>query len=208
MTVKSGVFKTRDDVAKCLASIKRLTGMQVLVGVPSEKAQRDEDAEGPINNAQLAYIHTYGATIQVAEHETTINRKLNADGSFGKNGQFVKASKANFASTHTVPAHEIEIPARPFLVPGIENAQPKLVPKLRAAAKLAVQGDFPGAEKKLHECGLIAQNSVRAVIGAGIAPPLAASTLRNRRARGRSGDVPLIDTAELRNSITYVVRQK
>jgi hypothetical protein len=31
--------------------------------------------------------------------------------------------------------------------------------------------------------------------------------LRARRARGRTGDVPLVDTGELRNSITYVIRK-
>ena len=63
----------------------------------------------------------------------------------------------------------------------------------------------------LHRVGLTAQNSVRRVINAGVAPPLAASTLRSRRTRKvakRTGTVALIDTGQLRNSITYVIRPK
>jgi hypothetical protein len=194
--IKSGVKKTRDDVAAVMASIKRLTRMDVLVGVPSTKADRDDDA--PLNNAQLAYIHTFGSTIHVPTREATVGRR---------NGKFASAKRATSQSTHTVPAHEIVIPPRPFLIPGVENAEPRTVPKLAAAARLALTGDFPGAEKKLNEAGIIAQNEVRAVINAGVPPPLAESTLRARRARGRTGDVPLVDTGELRNSITYVIRK-
>lgn len=194
---KSGVRVIRDDVAKTLGAIKKLTGLDVLVGVPSTKADRD-DGE-PINNAQLAYIHTFGSTIQVPAREQTIGRRGN---------RFARAADADRMTTHTIPAHEVVIPPRPFLEPGVKNAQPKTTPRLKRAAELAVQGDFDGAEKELHKAGLIAQNEVRAVINAGVAPPLAESTLRNRRSRGRTGTVPLIDKGELRNSISYVVRKK
>lgn len=193
---KTGVRIVRDDVAKTMRAIKRLVGLDVLVGVPSSKADRD-DGE-PINNAELAYIHTFGSTIQIPAREQTVGRK---------NGKFAKAKKATSTTTHTIPAHEVVIPPRPFLVPGVQNAVPKTTPKLRKAAQLALRGDMPGAETELNKAGLVAQNEVRAVINAGVAPELAESTKRARRARGRTGEVPLIDTGELRNSITYVVRK-
>lgn len=193
----TGVKKTRDDTAVLMASIKRLASLDVLVGVPSTKADRD-DGE-PINNAQLAYIHTFGSTIQVPEREQTIGRR---------NGRFAKPSKAKAFTTHTIPAHEVVIPPRPFLEPGVQEALPKITPRLAAAARLALSGDPYGAEDQLHAAGLIAQNAVRAVINAGVAPALAPGTLASRRARGRTGDIPLIDKGELRNSITYVVRRK
>lgn len=194
--MRSGVKTVRDDVAKVLASIKKLTALDVLVGVPSEKAARDD---GGINNAQLAYIHTFGSTIQVAEREATANRR---------GGKFSTAKKATSQTSHTVPAHEIVIPPRPFLEPGVKNAMPKATPRLKRAAELALQGDSAGAESQLHAAGMIAQNEVKAVINAGIAPELAESTKRARRARGRTGDVPLIDKGELRNNIVYVIRKK
>jgi hypothetical protein len=63
----------------------------------------------------VAATQEFGGTIEVAEHGTTIYRKLNAAGTeFLRDGKFVKRDAANFASDHTVPAHTITIPARPY----------------------------------------------------------------------------------------------
>lgn len=195
--MKPGVKMTRDDVVKVMRNIKALTGLDVLVGVPSDKADRQDDT--PINNAALAYIHTFGATIKVPERESTVGRR---------NGRFASAKKATTTTTHTVPAHEIVIPPRPFLEPGIKAAEPRTVPQLKKAAQAALSNDMGGATRHLNIAGLNAQNEVRGVINDGLSPALAESTLRKRRARGRTGDKPLEDTGELRNSITYVVRKK
>lgn len=159
----SGVKMTRDDVAKIMRDIRRLEGSDVLVGIPSDKIDRD-DGE-PVNNAILGYIHEYGA-----------------------------------------PA--AGIPARPFLIPGIENAQPRVIKKLEEAAKAALEQHPDDVDKLLHQCGLIAQAEVLAVINSGPPPELKDATLAARRRRGRTGEVPLIDTGKLRNSINYVVRKK
>lgn len=100
------------------------------------------------------------------------------------------------------------LPARPFLVPGVASAEEKTVPQLQKAVEAALDGDLPRAQKRLASAGLAAQNSVRAKINSGIAPQLKASTLEARRRRGRTGTVPLIDSGQLRNSITYVIRKK
>lgn len=100
------------------------------------------------------------------------------------------------------------LPARPFLVPGVASAEEKTVPQLQKAVEAALDGDLPRAEKRMASAGLAAQSSVRAKINSGIAPQLKASTLAARRRRGRTGTVPLIDTGQLRNSITYVIRKK
>ena len=57
-----------------------------------------------------------------------------------------------------------------------------------------------------HAAGLIAQNSVRRTLTTAAYRPLSERTLAERRARGRTGTKPLIDTGQYRNSITYVVR--
>jgi len=105
-------------------------------------------------------------------------------------------------------APEAGIPARPFLIPGVEECKDKVGKQLAAAAKGAVQGNKIGIEEGLGRAGMVAQNSVRAKINSGINPPLAKSTLAARRRRGRTGTKPLIDTGQLRNSITYVIRKK
>ena len=86
----------------------------------------------------------------------------------------------------------------------------------------------------LNRAGLAAQNAIRGVITEGIPPPLKPETIKNRaRARGtksmRKGEkeymkriaegatpaeaqasvgiTPLVNTGQLRNSITYVVKK-
>lgn len=102
------------------------------------------------------------------------------------------------------------IPARPFLRPGVQQALPACIERLRAGAKraLTLPPNPDAGTNALIAAGLTAQNSVRAYINAGVSPGLAAATLRARRARGRTGATPLIDTGQLRNSIQFVLRNK
>ena len=100
------------------------------------------------------------------------------------------------------------IPPRPHLRPGIEDARDKLAKALEKGVMGALRGDVGAADKALHTSGLIGQNSVRNKITEGPFVPLAPMTLSKRRARGRTGDKPLIDTGAYRNAQTYVVRPK
>ena len=179
MTVKVTV----DNLAKVIASINALVKKEVLVGIPSGTTERKEDEQTPVNNAQLGYIHEYGS-----------------------------------------PANNI--PARPFLIPGVNKAKNKIESQLKTAAKAALNRDLKTIEKSLDNAGLSAQNSVRTEINSGDFQELALSTLKARARKGRKGAQaeidsraegnlpsnenarPLIDTGQLRNSITYVVRGK
>jgi phage gpG-like protein len=107
---------------------------------------------------------------------------------------------------HGAPESNIE--ARPFLMPGVEAVKSNIVDQFRRIAKVQMKGDKEAAERGFNRAGLIAQNSVRRMINSGIPPALAPSTLAARRRRGRTGTKPLIDTGQLRNSITYVIRSK
>lgn len=98
------------------------------------------------------------------------------------------------------------IPARPHLIPGVAAVQDKAVARLTQAASAAATGRMSDAERHLHAAGLIAQNSVRRTLTTAAYHPLSERTLAERRARGRTGTKPLIDTGQYRNSITYVVR--
>lgn len=156
---------TTDNVAKVLSSIQELAGKQVLVGIPASKAEREEGNTEPINNAQLGYIHEYGA-----------------------------------------PASNI--PARPFLIPGVARAQESINNHLQKAAKAAMSGNDEKVDTELNATGLIAQAGARNEINNGDFEALSPVTLAARRKRGRTGDKPLIDTGQLRNAITYVIRKK
>lgn len=100
------------------------------------------------------------------------------------------------------------IPPRPFLIPGVKEAQKEAIPILKSGAINAMHGE--DIEITFNKVGLIGQNHVKAKIVNGQFAPLKASTLATRmRARksGKAGTKPLIDTGQLLNSITYVVRE-
>lgn len=108
-------------------------------------------------------------------------------------------------------APEAGIPARPWLVPGVKEAQPDVLKYMAAAGRVALSA-APGSDDKvdqyMNSAGLEAVNKVRAYLqDSSHFQPLAAATLASRRARGRSGVKPLIDTGQLRNNVTYVIRK-
>lgn len=103
-------------------------------------------------------------------------------------------------------APEANIPPRPSLYPGVADAQDKITRRFQKAAEKIGAGEEIDVDVVLAQVGLTAQNAVRARITNGPHIPLKASTLASRRARGRTGEKPLIDTSQMRNAVTYVVR--
>lgn len=103
---------------------------------------------------------------------------------------------------------ERNLPARPFLEPGVRAAEARVVERLKVAAQAALIGDDGTIDAQFHAVGLIGQAAVRAAITDGTHAPLSPRTLKQRKARGRTGTKPLIDTGQLRNSVNYVIRSK
>lgn len=171
-----------DNLQRVLASLGELTKIDVLVGIPSQNTDRKEPGD-PVDNAMLGYLHENGSPVR-------------------------------------------NIPARPFLVPGIKAVQPEIAERLRRAALGGLIGDPAEVRRQMGAAGQVAVSSVKATINAGIEPPLSKATLEARARRGRKGAIkelanrtagiapstqlakPLIDTGQLRNSITYVLRKK
>lgn len=103
----------------------------------------------------------------------------------------------------------VTLPPRPFLDMGIEDTKDVTTEHLKAAATLALDGDFGGAEKQLESAGIITSDGAKKVIGSGDRlHPLSEATLRARRAQGLPGEKPLYAHGYLLRSITYVVRGK
>lgn len=129
---------------------------------------------------------------------------------------------------HDNGAPEANIPARPFMLPGIEDARGKLIKIAKNTGMKVLDATNPQevVDQGLHMMGLVAQSSIRKVINDGIDPPLADRTLRERARRGRKGAKeelanraaglppgkelakPLIDTGQLRNAVNYVIRPR
>lgn len=104
-------------------------------------------------------------------------------------------------------APEANIPPRPFLVPGVEDAKEGVVEAFRGGAQRATSGDASAADKALGRAGTIAEAAVRRKITNGPFVPLSEATLKQRAARGVTRTKPLIDTGKLRDSISYVIRK-
>jgi len=185
---KRGNTKLRvitDRVADLRAAMQVLVSQEVLVGFPEDTTDRDdEDPTEGITNAALGYIHDTGMPEQ-------------------------------------------NIPARPFMDPGIRDNKDKIATALVSVAKGAVsKGTAQHAMKGLHRVGIIAATGLKRKLNEGIPPPLAESTLQERARRGRKGAKkelerraageaastefakPLIDTGQLRNALSYVIRKR
>lgn len=140
-------------------------------------------------------------------------------------------TNARLGYIHENGAPEHNIPARPFLLPGIRAVKDKVSRYMAQAGAASLAGDEGKANRAMHAAGLVAATSAKNKITEGIPPPLKSGTLRararrkagsglrigagardelNSRAQGNAPGVqfakPLIDSGQLLASITYVVR--
>lgn len=109
-------------------------------------------------------------------------------------------NNAQLAYIHETGSPAANIPARPFMHPGIEAVQSKITSMFMDLASGKAD-----PSKQLNLIGMLAQSSIRRYITDGKFAPLSPSTLAARRRRGFSGTKPLIVTGQLRASITYVI---
>ena len=100
------------------------------------------------------------------------------------------------------------IPARPFLVPGVRAVEKQCAEYLKQAMRKSITETEDKALAELTKAGLTAQNSVQDRIRSNIPPPLKPATTAARRRRGHQGSTALIDTGALLQSITFVIRAK
>lgn len=187
------IKKGQEGVMQMKDALALLSRLEVLVGVPDANADResDENEDKDITNAALAYIHDNGAP-------------------------------------------EVNIPARPFMQTGIAAARSEIENKLTQTMRAVLRGGgLAKVEQGLTQVGITAAVSIQKTINDGIPPPLSEATLKQRMRKGRKNGggarkgaaqeldrrwdgqepsvefaKPLVDTAQLRNSITYAIREK
>lgn len=128
---------------------------------------------------------------------------------------------------HDTGMPEQNIPARPFMIPGMADMEDKVADQLVGVAKTVLTTKSAAAVMKRWErVGLTAQFGLKRKINEGIPPPLSEYTLKARARKGRKGAAkelelrgkgvapstqfakPLIDTGQLRNAINYVIRKR
>jgi phage gpG-like protein len=123
-----------------------------------------------------------------------------------KDGEPINNATIGYIQENGAPA--MNIPPRPFLVPGVADQSDRITEQLKKASQAQLDGNDARATQALNRAGLIGQSGARSKIQSGPFVPLKPSTLAARRRRGREGTKPLIDTGQLRNSLTYVIRDK
>lgn len=128
----------------------------------------------------------------------------------GREGGAIGNAGIGFVQENGSPRNNI--PARPFLRPGVEKVRETIAEELGAGARALLGGRADAVRTSFNRAGILASNSVKGVINSGEGfAPLSDATLKARRTRKRAprkGTKPLIDTGQLRNSVTYVIRKR
>ncbi|EOF5040203.1 hypothetical protein ACK1M2_001721 [Providencia rettgeri] len=181
---------------KYLADLeKRLNATEVKVGFFPDATYSDGT---PV--ATVAYANEYGATINQQARTGTIYRSMKKDGSFARNGRFVKAKSSNFATSHDIPAHTVNIPPRPFFRNAIDKHKEEWVEDI---SKSIASGE--DAKSVLARVGGLIQGDVQTSISELTEPALSSATLAARRSRGNGNTNPLTDTKTMIGSVNYEV---
>lgn len=186
------VVKTIDNTGKVLAGLQSLAKEKILIGVPQAKSSREGGKN--ITNAELAFLHEHGFR---APKWAVLNAyKQNPRTSKNK-----KAISALEAYIHAKGSPYWNVPARPFLEPSVEANKDGMVKLQAGVIKKALNGDVASVEAGCNAIGLYCQANAKKWF---TDPRNNWSPNHPLIAALKGSDKPLIDTAGLRNSISYV----
>ena len=166
-----------------------MTNKFVTVGIHEDAGNHDSD---DITNAALGAMLDMGADI---EHPGGTSYGYASKAAANRNEvRFLKTGTGHMTLGVTAP-HTINIPARPWLKPGVAAGN---VEYLNIIEKAAASGD--ALEMTLNKIGVVAVGHVQKYMTELRTPPNAASTIKKK---GSSN--PLIDSGALRQSVSYEI---
>lgn len=166
---------------------KLVTDEVVTIGIHEDAGQHDSD---DITNASLGAIHEFGAEIN---HPGGTSYGFASKAAANRNEvRFLKSGSGHIELGVTGP-HVINIPARPWLNPGVDSGTEEY---LKIIERALAAGEPLG--KALNQIGVVATGMVQKYMTELRTPPNAPSTIK---AKGSSN--PLIDSGALRASVTY-----
>lgn len=93
-------------------------------------------------------------------------------------GDEIGNAAAGYLNEHGYPP--TNLPARPFLVPGVQAAESQVASNFKTAAVAALTGDKGKMDAQLTQAGMAAVRRVREAIQYGNFVPLAPTTIANR----------------------------
>lgn len=119
-------------------------------------------------------------------------------------------TNAELLFIHTNGSPVNNIPPRPVIEPAIQDDKDRLTSMLKKAAKLVIDGKEDEALKQLKMVGMRGQNVSKNWFTSekNNWPSNSPSVKREKEKKGSTNPRPLIDTGELRNSITYIIKSE
>lgn len=178
---------SKDLTEELTKSLEELASKTVCIGIPEEEnVQREEG----ITNAQLLHLHTHG--VRDEEMRKAMQKDLDGDMPYSKAHEL-------YVHEHGSPLHQV--PPRPVLLPSLEYNKEYIAELMKDALVNVLDGK--DAKQELSKVGIEGQNIAKDWF---TSPnnnwaPNAESTIK-----AKDSDRPLIDTGELRKSISFVIK--
>jgi hypothetical protein len=182
-----GFQELEDQLSKELATLR--SDKIVTVGIHEEAGDVES---GGITMAGLGATHEFGAEVK---HPGGTSYGYATKAAADRDEvRFLKTGTGYMELGVTQP-HNITIPARPWLEPGVQQATPLILEAIEAG----INADQP-MDQILETVGVVAAGEVKVYMTQLRTPPNAASTIRKK-----GSDNPLIDNGHMRASVTHKV---
>lgn len=182
-----GFQELQDELSRELAALR--SNKTVTIGIHEEAGNVESD---DLTMASLGAIHEFGADIK---HPGGTSYGYASKAAADRDQvRFLKKGSGYMELGVTKP-HDINIPARPWLEPGVASATPEVL--------LTIQDGMEAGQSMdqiLETVGVVAAAAVKVYMTELKTPPNAASTIRKK---GSSN--PLIDSGAMRQSVTHKV---
>ncbi|MBL1311273.1 MULTISPECIES: hypothetical protein [unclassified Pseudomonas] len=182
-----GFQELQDELSKELAALR--SDKVVTVGIHEEAGDVES---GDLTMASLGAINEFGADIK---HPGGTSYGYASKAAADRDEvRFLKTGKG-YMELGVTQAHTINIPARPWLEPGVSSATPEVL--------LTIQDGMEAGQSMdqiLEAVGVVAAAAVKVYMTELKTPPNAASTIRKK---GSSN--PLIADGHMRQSVTHKV---
>ena len=188
--IKSSVTGVQNTIDQLRRELEELTADNyVTIGIHEDAGNHESD---DITNASLGAIHEFGADIN---HPGGTSYGFASKAAAERNEVRFLKSGSGYAELGVTGPHTVNIPARPWLNPGVNAGNEEY---LKIIERALDNGET--LNTALERVGVVAVGMVQKYMTELKTPPNAPSTIK---AKGSSN--PLIDSGALRQSVTFKV---
>lgn len=179
--------KFQDELAQEFAEFGKSSS--VTVGIHEEAGNVES---GDITMAGLGAVHEFGANI---DHPGGTSYGYATKAAADRDEVRFLKSGTGYMELGVTGPHKINIPARPWLIPGVTAGTEKILKTIQSGLE-----DGLTLDQINEQIGAVAAGEVKKYMTELKTPPNAASTIRKKGSAN-----PLIDSGAMRASVTYKV---